>query len=77
MLLYTFPENFRAFKALIAAQFSGANLKIAPGFTFGETNKSEAFLKKFPLGKVSIPTSKIFLRPLLFANFSSRLKSSL
>lgn len=53
MLLYTYPENFRAFKALIAAQFSGANVKIAPGFEFGVTNKSEAFLKKFPLGKVS------------------------
>lgn len=54
MLLYTYPENFRAYKALIAAQFSGANVKVAPGFEFGVTNKSEAFLKKFPLGKVSI-----------------------
>lgn len=52
MLLYTYPENFRAHKALIAAQFSGANLKVAQGFVFGETNKSEEFLKKFPLGKV-------------------------
>lgn len=52
MLLYTYPENFRAYKALIAAQFSGANLKVAPNFVFGETNKSDAFLKKFPLGKV-------------------------
>jgi len=52
MLLYTYPENFRAFKALIAAQYSGANVKIAPNFEFGVTNKSEAFLKKFPLGKV-------------------------
>lgn len=54
MLLYTYPENFRAYKALIAAQFSGANLKVCPNFKFGETNKSEAFLKKFPLGKVSV-----------------------
>lgn len=53
MLLYTYPENFRAFKALIAAQFSGANVKVAPNFEFGVTNKSDAFLKKFPLGKVS------------------------
>ncbi|XP_046664728.1 elongation factor 1-gamma isoform X2 [Homalodisca vitripennis] len=50
--LYTYPENFRAFKALIAAQYAGGNVKIAPGFVFGETNKSETFLKKFPLGKV-------------------------
>lgn len=60
MLLYTYPENFRAFKALIAAQYSGANVKVAPNFTFGETNRSEAFLKKFPLGKVRI-TSRISL----------------
>lgn len=50
--LYTFPENFRAFKALIAAQYSGADVKISPGFKFGETNKSKSFLDKFPLGKV-------------------------
>ncbi|KZC14480.1 Elongation factor 1-gamma, partial [Dufourea novaeangliae] len=50
--LYTYPENFRAYKVLIAAQFSGAQVKIADDFVFGETNKSEAFLKKFPLGKV-------------------------
>ncbi|PSN40607.1 Elongation factor 1-gamma [Blattella germanica] len=50
--LYTYPENFRAYKALIAAQYAGATIKIAPGFVFGETNKTEAFLKKFPLGKV-------------------------
>jgi elongation factor 1-gamma len=54
MLLYTYPENFRAFKALIAAQFSGANIQIAPNFEFGKTNQTPEFLKKFPLGKVSI-----------------------
>lgn len=50
--LYTYPGNFRAYKALIAAQFSGAKVNLASDFVFGETNKSEAFLKKFPLGKV-------------------------
>ena len=50
--MYTFPDNFRAFKALIAAQYSGADVKISPGFKFGETNKSKSFLEKFPLGKV-------------------------
>jgi elongation factor 1-gamma len=50
--LYTYPENFRAYKALIAAQYAGGNVKIAPGFVFGETNKNDTFLKKFPLGKV-------------------------
>lgn len=52
-VLYTYPENFRAYKALIAAQYSGADVKVAPNFVFGETNKTDAFLKKFPAGKVS------------------------
>uniref|UniRef100_A0A8C9WU11 Eukaryotic translation elongation factor 1 gamma n=1 Tax=Scleropages formosus TaxID=113540 RepID=A0A8C9WU11_SCLFO len=53
--LYTYPENWRAFKAQIAAQYSGARLKVAsapPAFTFGQTNRSPAFLGNFPLGKV-------------------------
>merc|ERR1719494_1100755 len=49
--LYTYPENFRAYKILIAAEYSGKSVNLAP-FKFGETNKSEDFLKKFPLGKV-------------------------
>ncbi|CAH2090650.1 unnamed protein product [Euphydryas editha] len=51
-VLYTYPENFRAYKALIAAKYSGADVKVAPNFVFGETNKSDGFLKKFPAGKV-------------------------
>uniref|UniRef100_A0A671LK75 Elongation factor 1-gamma n=1 Tax=Sinocyclocheilus anshuiensis TaxID=1608454 RepID=A0A671LK75_9TELE len=53
--LYTYPENWRAFKAQIAAQYSGARLKVvstSPAFTFGQTNRSPAFLSNFPLGKV-------------------------
>lgn len=50
--LYTYPENFRAYKVLIAAQYSGAAVKEASDFVFGETNRSDAFLAKFPLGKV-------------------------
>lgn len=50
--LYTYPDNFRAQKALIAAKYSGAQLTVPADFVFGETNKSPEFLKKFPLGKV-------------------------
>lgn len=50
--LYTYPDNFRAFKALIAAQYSGATVKVDPNFQYGVTNKTDAFLSKFPLGKV-------------------------
>ena len=50
--LFTYPENFRAQKALIAAKYSGAELKVPADFVFGETNKTPEFTKKFPLGKV-------------------------
>ncbi|KAJ8946272.1 hypothetical protein NQ318_023122 [Aromia moschata] len=50
--LYTYPDNFRAAKSLIAAQYAKANVKLAPNFVFGETNKSTEFTKKFPSGKV-------------------------
>uniref|UniRef100_A0A8C4X0G6 Eukaryotic translation elongation factor 1 gamma n=1 Tax=Eptatretus burgeri TaxID=7764 RepID=A0A8C4X0G6_EPTBU len=53
--LYTFQDNWRACKALIAARYSGAVLRRAsepPEFVFGQTNKSPDFLAKFPLGKV-------------------------
>jgi len=51
-ILYTYPGNYRAQKALVAAAYSGADVKIDENFEFGKTNTSEAFLKKFPLGKV-------------------------
>merc|ERR1712055_1019320 len=50
--LFTYPDNFRAQKAEIAAKYSGAKLTVSKDFKFGETNKSADFLKKFPLGKV-------------------------
>merc|ERR1711910_207847 len=50
--LFTYPDNFRAQKAEIAAKHGGAKLTVSKDFKFGETNKSAAFLKKFPLGKV-------------------------
>ena len=37
---------------LIAAQYSGTKVKVAPNFELGKTNRSPDFLKKFPLGKV-------------------------
>lgn len=55
--LYTYPESFRGNKVLIAAQYSGAKLRVVsepPEFQLGKTNRSEEFLAKFPLGKVGI-----------------------
>lgn len=50
--LYTYPENFRGYKAIVAAQYSGAPLDVVKDFKYGETNKTPEFLNKFPLGKV-------------------------
>jgi elongation factor 1-gamma len=50
--LYTYPDNFRAWKVLIAAEYSGAKVKTASNFVFGETNTTKEFLAKFPTGKV-------------------------
>jgi len=53
--LYTYPDNFRAYKGLIAAQYSGAKVRVIsdpPDFVLGKTNKTVQFLAKFPMGKV-------------------------
>ncbi|KAK2111354.1 Elongation factor 1-gamma [Saguinus oedipus] len=52
--LYTYPKNWRAFKVLIAAQYSGTQvcmLSAPPHFHFGQTNCVSEFLHKFPTGK--------------------------
>jgi len=49
--LYTYENNFRAQKALIAAQYSGFKVECGK-FVAGQTDKSDAFLSKFPMGKV-------------------------
>ena len=61
-VLYTYPNNFRAYKALIAAEYSENKVRVVsepPEFVLGNTNKSECFLAKFPLGKVT-PTNHQF-----------------
>jgi len=53
--LYTFPNNPRAFKALIAAEYAGVKVDVvqdAPEFALGVTNTSPEFLAKFPFGNV-------------------------
>jgi len=51
-LLHTFKDNFRAQKILLAAKFSGKEVKLDDLFELGKSNCSEDFLAKFPLGKV-------------------------
>jgi len=50
--LFTYPGSIRAYQILIAAGYSGADVKVDPNFEYGKSNTSAEFLKKFPLGKV-------------------------
>jgi len=53
--MFTYPQSFRAYKGLIAAQYSGAQVNVVsspPEFIMGKTNASTEFLSKFPTGKV-------------------------
>eukprot|EP01087_Luapelamoeba_hula_P002204 TRINITY_DN118_c0_g1_i1.p1 TRINITY_DN118_c0_g1~~TRINITY_DN118_c0_g1_i1.p1 ORF type:complete len:417 (-),score=89.03 TRINITY_DN118_c0_g1_i1:65-1315(-) len=51
LTLYTYPQNPRAWKAQIAAEYAGVKLNV-PNFAMGTENKSKEFLEKFPVGKV-------------------------
>lgn len=62
MKLYTYPGNFRAFKALIAAEYQGIDLEV-PDFDVDKSAKSPEFLAMSPMGKVPVletPQGPIF-----------------
>ncbi len=45
-------KHIRIFQVLISASYGGHTINLDPDFQFGKTEKSEDFLKKFPLGRV-------------------------
>eukprot|EP00124_Ichthyophonus_hoferi_P000434 Ihof_evm5s16 gene=Ihof_evmTU5s16 len=49
--LYTYPNNLKAFKVLIAAEYAGVKVEV-PQFQLGVTNQTAEFLANFPSGKV-------------------------
>lgn len=49
--IYTYPNNPRVFKALIAAKYNGQTVEESI-VQMGVDNKKPEFLTKFPLGKV-------------------------
>mmetsp|Transcript_24304 Transcript_24304/g.24573 ORF Transcript_24304/g.24573 Transcript_24304/m.24573 type:complete len:455 (+) Transcript_24304:66-1430(+) len=53
LTLYTDPGNFRAFKALIAAEYNAVDIAI-PEFKILKDNITPEFKKKSPLGKVPV-----------------------
>lgn len=50
--VFSYPENFRLYKVLIAAKYGGHDLQLDESFEFGSTDKTAEFLSKFPLGRV-------------------------
>jgi len=62
LTIYSYPNNPRVWKAIIAGKFNGIEINY-PAFNFGVDNKTPEFLKKFPLGKVPVldtPDGPIF-----------------
>lgn len=51
--LYSYAGDFRAFKALIAAEYNGVTIE-RPEFVLGKHNVTPEFTAKNPLGKVPL-----------------------
>jgi len=51
-VLYTYANSICAYKCLIAAQYSSKVVSVPSTFEMGRTNESQAYMQKFPLGKV-------------------------
>jgi len=49
--IYSYPNNPRVWKSLIAAEYVGIQIETPP-FNIGTDNKSKEFLAKFPVGKI-------------------------
>ena len=53
MQLYTFAGNTHALQSLIIARYNGVEIAVPP-FEMGKDNKTPAFLKMSPMGKVPL-----------------------
>ncbi|GLT56295.1 hypothetical protein SLA2020_293450 [Shorea laevis] len=63
LVLHAGKINKNAFKALIAAEYSGVDVKLVENFEMGVSNKTPEFLKMNPIGKVPVletPEGRIF-----------------
>ncbi|RDX88730.1 hypothetical protein CR513_29627, partial [Mucuna pruriens] len=75
-ILHAAKTNKNAFKTLIAAEYSGVQVELAPNFEMGVSNKTPQFLKMNPLGKVPVletPDGPIFESNAI-ARYVARLK---
>lgn len=63
LILHAQKGNKNATKAIIAAEYSGVQVELAPNFTNGVSNKTPEFIKMNPLGKIPVletPDGPIF-----------------
>ncbi|KAG2704263.1 hypothetical protein I3843_06G166600 [Carya illinoinensis] len=54
LILHSGNRNKNAYKALIAAEYTGVEVKLVPDFEMGVSNKTPEFLKMNPIGKVPV-----------------------
>ncbi|KAI3861020.1 hypothetical protein MKX03_026689 [Papaver bracteatum] len=76
LMLYGPLPNKNAFKALIAAEYSGVEVEVVKDFEWGVTNKSPEFLKMNPIGKIPVletPDGPVFESNAI-ARYVARLK---
>jgi len=73
--IYSYPNNPRVYKALIAARYNAVELEVPP-FNFGVDNATPDFKKKNPLGKVPVletPDGKYLWESNAIARYIARL----
>ncbi|KAL5704160.1 hypothetical protein ACHQM5_022628 [Ranunculus cassubicifolius] len=78
LILHSGSTNKNGFKALIAAEYSGVEIKLTENFQMGVSNKTPEFLKMNPLGKVPVletPEGPIFESNAI-ARYVTRLKEN-
>ncbi|KAH0459159.1 hypothetical protein IEQ34_011973 [Dendrobium chrysotoxum] len=76
LVLHSGMPNKNAFKALIAAEYSGVKIEVVKDFEMGVSNKTPEFLKMNPLGKVPVletPDGSVFESNTI-ARYVTRLK---
>ncbi|XP_073023001.1 elongation factor 1-gamma 2-like isoform X1 [Primulina eburnea] len=76
LVLHATSTNKNAFKALIAAEYTGVKVELAKDFEMGVSNKTSEFLKMNPIGKVPVletPDGAIFESNAI-ARYVARLK---
>jgi len=73
--IYSYPNNPRVYKALIAARYNAVEVEVPP-FNFGVDNATPDFKKKNPLGKVPVletPDGKYLWESNAIARYIARL----